>query len=128
MADSSFDIVSKVDKMEADNALHQAQKEIEQFFNVNQPKVQYMFINTAIEYTKDHISSPVKNFADDSVFFPIDLKRQSQANLYMRKADLGLGKSWYAAGMSEYNFIKVEDVREYYEPWSMATAKPDDMR
>jgi uncharacterized protein YajQ (UPF0234 family) len=29
MADSSFDIVSKVDKMEADNALHQAQKEID---------------------------------------------------------------------------------------------------
>lgn len=28
MADSSFDIVSKVDKMEADNALNQAQKEI----------------------------------------------------------------------------------------------------
>ncbi|PRY67046.1 hypothetical protein B0I08_108130 [Glaciihabitans tibetensis] len=28
MADSSFDIVSKVDKMEADNALSQAQKEI----------------------------------------------------------------------------------------------------
>lgn len=28
MADSTFDIVSKVDKMELDNALHQAQKEI----------------------------------------------------------------------------------------------------
>jgi len=28
MADSSFDIVSKVDKMEADNAVNQAQKEI----------------------------------------------------------------------------------------------------
>ena len=30
MADPTFDIVSKVDKMEADNALHQAQKEIAQ--------------------------------------------------------------------------------------------------
>jgi uncharacterized protein YajQ (UPF0234 family) len=29
MADSSFDVVSKVDKMEADNALNQASKEIE---------------------------------------------------------------------------------------------------
>ncbi len=29
MADSSFDVVSKVDKMEADNALNQAAKEIE---------------------------------------------------------------------------------------------------
>lgn len=33
MADSSFDIVSKVDKMEADNALHQAQKEVEQRYD-----------------------------------------------------------------------------------------------
>lgn len=33
MADSSFDIVSKVDKMEADNALNQAQKEVEQRYD-----------------------------------------------------------------------------------------------
>ncbi|MDF2562655.1 MAG: YajQ family cyclic di-GMP-binding protein, partial [Microbacterium sp.] len=30
MADSSFDIVSKVDHQEAENALNQARKEIEQ--------------------------------------------------------------------------------------------------
>ncbi len=33
MADSSFDIVSKVDKQEASNALTQAQKEIEQRYD-----------------------------------------------------------------------------------------------
>jgi cyclic-di-GMP-binding protein len=33
MADSSFDVVSKVDKMEADNAIHQAHKEIEQRYD-----------------------------------------------------------------------------------------------
>jgi cyclic-di-GMP-binding protein len=33
MADSSFDIVSKVDKMEADNAVNQAQKEIAQRYD-----------------------------------------------------------------------------------------------
>lgn len=33
MADSSFDIVSKVDKQEADNALNQAAKEIEQRYD-----------------------------------------------------------------------------------------------
>ena len=33
MADPTFDIVSKVDKMEADNALHQAQKEIVQRYD-----------------------------------------------------------------------------------------------
>ncbi|MEH6781869.1 MAG: DUF520 family protein, partial [Rhodoglobus sp.] len=30
MADSSFDIVSKVDQMEAENAVNQAQKELAQ--------------------------------------------------------------------------------------------------
>lgn len=33
MADSTFDIVSKVDRMELDNALHQAQKEIAQRYD-----------------------------------------------------------------------------------------------
>lgn len=33
MADSTFDVVSKVDKMEADNALNQARKEIEQRYD-----------------------------------------------------------------------------------------------
>lgn len=33
MADSTFDIVSKIDQMEADNALHQAQKEVAQRYD-----------------------------------------------------------------------------------------------
>ena len=33
MADATFDIVSKVDRMEVDNALHQAQKEIAQRYD-----------------------------------------------------------------------------------------------
>ena len=33
MADSSFDVVSKVNRMEADNALHQASKEVEQRYD-----------------------------------------------------------------------------------------------
>ncbi|GAA4265542.1 YajQ family cyclic di-GMP-binding protein [Frondihabitans peucedani] len=33
MADSSFDVVSKVDSMEADNALNQARKEVEQRYD-----------------------------------------------------------------------------------------------
>jgi uncharacterized protein YajQ (UPF0234 family) len=33
MADSSFDIVSKIDRQEADNALHQARKEVEQRYD-----------------------------------------------------------------------------------------------
>ncbi len=48
MADSSFDIVSKVDHQEADNALNQARKEVEQ---------RYDFKNTgaSIEWTGEQI-------------------------------------------------------------------------
>jgi len=37
MADSSFDVVSKVDHQEADNALNQAAKEVEQRYDLKTP-------------------------------------------------------------------------------------------
>ncbi len=43
MADSSFDIVSKVDKMEADNAVNQAQKEIAQRYDFKGSKAEIDF-------------------------------------------------------------------------------------
>ena len=43
MADSSFDIVSKVDKMEADNAVNQAQKEIAQRYDFKGSKASIEF-------------------------------------------------------------------------------------
>jgi hypothetical protein len=48
MADSSFDIVSKVDKMEADNALNQASKEIEQRYD-------FKGVGASIEWSGDKI-------------------------------------------------------------------------
>ncbi|RFA12652.1 YajQ family cyclic di-GMP-binding protein [Subtercola boreus] len=48
MADSSFDIVSKVDKMEADNALHQAQKEVESRYD-------FKGIGASIDYSGEKI-------------------------------------------------------------------------
>ena len=48
MADSSFDIVSKVDKMEADNALNQAQKEIEQRYD-------FKGVGASIDWSGDKI-------------------------------------------------------------------------
>lgn len=57
-----------------------------------------MFINTAIEYSKAEISNPIKLFADDSLFFPLDFSRQQQANMYLREANLQISKSWYKLG------------------------------
>ena len=48
MADSTFDIVSKVDKMEADNALNQAAKEIEQRYD-------FKGVGASIEFSGEKI-------------------------------------------------------------------------
>lgn len=48
MADSSFDIVSKVDRQEADNALNQARKEVEQRYD-------FKGTGASIEWSSDTI-------------------------------------------------------------------------
>ncbi|WGD37635.1 YajQ family cyclic di-GMP-binding protein [Lysinibacter sp. HNR] len=48
MADSSFDVVSKVDKMEANNALNQAKKEIEQRYD-------FKGVGASIDWSGDKI-------------------------------------------------------------------------
>lgn len=48
MADSSFDVVSKVDRMEADNAVHQTQKEVEQRYD-------FKNVGASIEWSGDTI-------------------------------------------------------------------------
>jgi uncharacterized protein YajQ (UPF0234 family) len=48
MADSSFDIVSKVDKQEAANALNQAEKEIEQRYD-------FKGVGASIEFSGEKI-------------------------------------------------------------------------
>ena len=48
MADSSFDIVSEVDKQEADNALNQASKEVAQRFD-------FKNTNTTVEWKSDMV-------------------------------------------------------------------------
>lgn len=48
MADSTFDVVSKIDKMEADNAVNQARKEIEQRYD-------FKGVGASIEWTGESI-------------------------------------------------------------------------
>jgi uncharacterized protein YajQ (UPF0234 family) len=48
MADSTFDIVSKVDQMEADNAVNQARKEIEQRYD-------FKGVGASVEWTGEKI-------------------------------------------------------------------------
>ncbi|MBT1035895.1 YajQ family cyclic di-GMP-binding protein [Canibacter sp. lx-45] len=48
MADSSFDVVSKIDRMEVENACNQARKELEQRYD-------FKGVGAAIDLSSDHI-------------------------------------------------------------------------
>ena len=64
MADSSFDIVSKVDKQEAANALTQAQKEIEQRYD-------FKGVGASIEWSGEKIL--MKAASEDRVLAVLDV-------------------------------------------------------
>ena len=64
MADSSFDIVSKVDKQEADNALNQAAKEIEQRYD-------FKGVGASVEWSGEKIL--MKANSEDRVLAVLDV-------------------------------------------------------
>jgi len=64
MADSSFDIVSKVDRQEADNALNQARKEVEQRYD-------FKGTDASVEWTGDDIL--IKANSDDRAKAVLDV-------------------------------------------------------
>ena len=64
MADSSFDIVSKVDKQEADNALNQAAKEVEQRYD-------FKGVGASIEWSGEKIL--IKANSEDRVLAVLDV-------------------------------------------------------
>jgi len=64
MADSSFDIVSKVDRQEADNALNQARKEVEQRYD-------FRGTGASIEWSGEQIL--IKANSDDRALAVLDV-------------------------------------------------------
>jgi len=82
MADSSFDIVSKVDKMEADNALNQAQKEIAQRYD-------FKGVGASIEWSGEKIL--MKANAEERVKAVLDVFEQKliKRGISLRALDAG---------------------------------------
>ena len=82
MADSSFDIVSKVDKMELDNALHQAQKEIAQRYD-------FKNVGASIEFSGEKIL--MKANAEERVKAVLDVFEQKliKRGISLRSLDAG---------------------------------------
>lgn len=64
MADSSFDVVSKVDKMEAENAVNQARKEVEQRYD-------FRGTDASIEWSGEQIL--IKANSDDRALAVLDV-------------------------------------------------------
>ncbi|MEY4997392.1 MAG: hypothetical protein RLY59_796 [Actinomycetota bacterium] len=82
MADSSFDVVSKVDKMETDNALNQAIKEVEQRYD-------FKNVGASIEWSGDKIL--MKANSEERVKAILDVFEQKliKRGISLRSLDAG---------------------------------------
>ncbi|PJJ70936.1 hypothetical protein CLV46_0465 [Diaminobutyricimonas aerilata] len=108
MADSSFDIVSKVDKMEADNALIQAQKEIAQRYD-------FKNVGASIEWSGEKVL--MKASTEERVKAVLDVFEQKliKRGISLRALDAGKpfasGKEFrIEAGMK--NGISSDDAKK----------------
>lgn len=88
MADSSFDIVSKVDKMEASNALTQAQKEIESRYD-------FKGVGASVEWSGEKILMTAN--AEDRVKAVLDVFQSKLVKRGISLKSLDAGKP-YASG------------------------------
>jgi uncharacterized protein YajQ (UPF0234 family) len=108
MADPTFDIVSKVDKMEADNALHQAQKEIAQ---------RYDFKNVGAEVDWSGEKLLLKASSEDRVKAVLEVLEAKfiKRGISLRSLDTGepypSGKE-YRIDVSMKNGISSEDAKK----------------
>ena len=88
MADSSFDIVSKVDKMEADNALNQAHKEIEQRYD-------FKGVGASVEWSGEKVL--MKAASEDRVLAVLDVFQSKLVKRGISLKSLDAGKP-FASG------------------------------
>lgn len=88
MADSSFGIVSKVDKMEADNALNQARKEVEQRYD-------FKGVGASIEWSGEKIL--IKANTDERALAVLDVFQSKLVKRGISLKSLDAGEP-YASG------------------------------
>ena len=109
MADSSFDIVSKIDRQEVDNALNQAQRELTQRFD---------FKNTGakIEWSGDHAVEITAN-AEDRARAVLDVFKEKlvKRSISLKTLDAGepqaSGKE-YRLGVSVKEGISQDEAKK----------------
>ncbi|MFC0679998.1 YajQ family cyclic di-GMP-binding protein [Lysobacter korlensis] len=108
MADSSFDIVSKVDKMEADNAVNQAQKEIAQRYD-------FKNVGAAVEWSGEKLL--MKASSEERVKAVLDVLEQKLIKRGISLRSLDAGKPYpsgkeFRIEASMKNGISSEDAKK----------------
>ncbi len=88
MADNSFDVVSKVDEMEADNAFNQARKEIEQRYD-------FKGVGASIEWSGEKVL--MKASSEDRVLAVLDVFQSKLVKRGISLKSLDAGKP-FASG------------------------------
>jgi uncharacterized protein YajQ (UPF0234 family) len=82
MADSSFDVVSKVDKMEADNAVNQARKEVDQRYD-------FKNIGASIEWSGDKVLMKAKSEERVKAILEVFESKLIKRGISLRSLDAG---------------------------------------
>ncbi len=93
-SESSFDIVSKVDKQEVSNALHQAQKEISQRYD-------FRGVGAEIDYSGDKIL--IKANAEERALAVLDVFQSKLVKRGISLKSLDSGKPTHPARKSASN-------------------------
>ena len=108
MADSSFDVVSKVDKMEADNALNQAHKEVEQRYD-------FKNVGASIEWSGEKVLMKANSEERVKAILEVFESKLIKRGISLRSLDAGepfaSGKE-YRIEVSIKNGISSEDAKK----------------
>ena len=107
-ADSSFDVVSKVDRQEVDNALNQAAKEVSQRFDFKNTDAKIAWSGEAIEMqavSEERVKAVLDVFQTMLVRRKVDLKSLSDGDPRLS------GKLWKITATTKEG-IKQEDAKK----------------
>ncbi|MFN8185331.1 MAG: YajQ family cyclic di-GMP-binding protein [Candidatus Nanopelagicales bacterium] len=113
MADSSFDVVSKVDRQEVDNALNQAAKELSQRFDFKNTGTTIRWAGEmAVEITsgtEERASAALDVFKDKLVKRHISLKALTAGEPRLSGKEYKIGAS-LQSGLSQENAKKIAKI------------------
>ena len=113
MADNSFDIVSKIDRQEADNALNQASKELSQRFDFKNTETEIKWLNELSVEIESSTEERAKAALD--VFKEKLIKRSISLKSFKAEDPRGSGKIYkitgnFNSGISQENAKKLAKI------------------